>query len=53
MTAELENFLANSFKLRKTLEQCMPKEAVDYIMILIAKDGAHRKLVENISENSN
>lgn len=53
MTAELENFLASLFNLRKTLEQCIPKEAVDYIMILIAKDGAHRKLVENISENSN
>ena len=31
MSPELEKFLECSFKLRKTLEQVLPKEAIDYI----------------------
>lgn len=50
MTPELEEFLHNTFKLRQTLSQVLPKEAVDYIMELIAKDGAHRKYLELTKE---
>ena len=51
MSPELEKFLSSSFKLRQTLEQVLPKEAVDYIMLLIAKDGAHRNFVKFTEEN--
>ena len=40
---ELENLLENSFKLGKALESVLPREAIDYILDLIAKDLAHRK----------
>jgi hypothetical protein len=50
MTPELEEFLESSFKLRKLLEQVLPKEAVDYILTLIAKDGAHRKFLKITEE---
>ena len=50
MTPELEEFLESSFKLRKLLEQALPKEAVDYILVLIAKDGAHRKFLKITEE---
>ena len=46
MTPELEEFLHNTFKLRQTLSQVLPKEAVDYLMELIVKDSAHRKYLE-------
>ena len=46
MSPELEEFLSNSFKLRRTLEQSLPKEAVDYLLLLIAKDGAHKKFLK-------
>lgn len=52
MTPELEEFLHNTFKLRQTLLQVLPKEAVDYIMELIAKDGAHRKYLKLIEEEN-
>lgn len=52
MTPELEEFLHNIFKLRQTLSQVLPKEAVDYIMELIAKDGAHRKYLKLIEDES-
>lgn len=51
MTPELEEFLESSFKLRKLLEQVLPQEAVDYILMLIAKDGAHRKFLKITEEN--
>ena len=51
MTAELEEFLQNSFALRKTLQQTLPKEAIDYILEIIAKDGAHQKYVKIVEEN--
>ena len=52
MTPELEEFLHNKFKLRQTLSQVLPKEAVDYIMELIVKDGAHRKYLKLIEEEN-
>lgn len=52
MTPELEEFLHNTFKLRQTLAQVLPKEAVDYVMELIAKDGAHRNLLKLTEENN-
>ena len=51
MTTELEEFLQNTFILRKTLGQVMSPEAVDYIINLIAKDGAHRKYLKIVEEN--
>jgi hypothetical protein len=51
ISTELEQLLSSSFKLRKTLEQVLPKEAIDYIIDLIAKDGAHRKYLEIVKED--
>ena len=50
MSPELEELLHSSFRLHQTLSQVLPKEAVDYIMELIAKDGAHRKYLKLIEE---
>lgn len=50
LSPELEEFLAGSFKIRKTLEQVLPKEAIDYILQLIAKDMAHRKYLKLVEE---
>lgn len=50
MTAELEELLSSSFKLKKTLEQVLPKEAVDYILVLIAKDKAHQNFIRITEE---
>ena len=50
MSPELEELLHSTFKLRQALSQVMPKEAVDYIMELIAKDGAHRKYLKLTEE---
>jgi hypothetical protein len=52
MTSELEELLHSSFRLRQTLSQVLPKEAVDYIMELNAKDGAHRKYLKLIEEEN-
>ena len=46
LSPEIEELLNSSFKLRKTMEQILPKEAVDYILLLIAKDGAHRNFLK-------
>ncbi len=51
LSSELEDILASTFKLRKILEQVLPQEAVDYILNLIAKDGAHRKFLKITEEN--
>ena len=51
MSPELEELLHSTFKLRQALSQVMPKEAVDYIMELIVKDGAHRKYLELTKED--
>ena len=58
MTKELEEFLSSTFILRQTLLRVMSVEAVDYILTLIAKDGAHRKLmklmeIDESSDNQN
>ena len=50
LSKELEEFLESSFKLRKTFEQVLPKEATDYILDLIAKDRAHRKYLKITEE---
>jgi hypothetical protein len=50
MSTELKDFLKSSFKLRKTLEQVLPKEVVDYILSLIAKDNAHQKFLKVTEE---
>ena len=46
MSPELEELLHGSFILRQKLSSILPIEAVDYIMELIAKDGAHRKYLK-------
>lgn len=51
MRPELEDFFENLFALRKALEQVFQKEAVDYIIDLIAKDNSHRKFLK-ITEES-
>lgn len=53
MNTELEELLESSFKMRKLLEQVLPKEAVDYILNLLAKDGAHRRYLKIVEENEN
>ncbi len=50
MNSELEEFLSSSFKLKKILEPVLPKEAVDYLLELIAKDAAHRKYLKITEE---
>lgn len=50
ISKELEEFLNSGFKLQKTLEQALPKEATDYILELIAKDLAHRKFLKMTGE---
>ena len=52
LSPEIEEVLENSFTLRKVLEQVLPKEAVDYILNLLAKDGAHRRFLK-ITEEEN
>ena len=51
MTEELDEYLRSTFRLRKALEQIMPKEVADYILELIAKDTAHRNYLDLIEEN--
>jgi hypothetical protein len=53
LTPELEELLSSSYKVRKALEQVLPKEAVDYIINLIAKDGAHRRFLKLTEEIEN
>ena len=51
ISEELEDFLNNTFKIRKALAQVLPQEAIDYIINLIVKDGAHRKFIKLTEEN--
>ena len=51
MTPELEEFFSSSYRLRKTLEQVLPKEAIDYILDLIVKDLSHRNFLRLIEDN--
>ena len=46
LSNELEELFNSSFKVRKTLEQVLPKEAIDYLLDLVAKDFAHRKYLK-------
>ena len=52
MSPELEELLHSTFKLRQALSQILSKEAVDYIMELIVKDGAHRKYLKLTEEEN-
>lgn len=52
MSPELEELLHSTFKLRQTLSQVLPKEAVDYIIELIVQDSAHRKYLKLTEENN-
>lgn len=51
MTPQLDELFSNKFAMRKALEQVLPKEAVDYILLLIVKDSAHRRFLEITEEN--
>jgi hypothetical protein len=51
MTKELEELLNSTNQIRKTISQVLPQEAVDYIVNLIAKDNAHRKYIDNTTED--
>ena len=54
MSPELEELLHSTFILKQTLLKVLSPEAVNYIMELIAKDGAYRKylqLTEELEEN--
>ena len=53
MTLELEELLSSSFILKQTLSKVLPADAANYIVELVAKDGAHRnylKLKEEYTE---
>ena len=52
MSPELEELLHSTFILRQKLISILPAEAVDYIMELIAKDGAHRKYLKLTEEEN-
>ena len=45
MTKELEEVLSHTWTLRNTLKTVLAPEVVDYIVSLIAQDGAHRKFI--------
>ena len=51
LSPELEELLESPFKLRKVLEQVLTVDAVNYIIELIVKDGAHRKFLKLTEEN--
>ena len=50
LSPELEEILYNTFRLQQVLAQVLPKEAVDYILTLIVKDGAHRNYLKIVEE---
>ena len=52
MSPELEELLSKDFVLRQKLITILPAEAVDYILELIAKDGAHRKYLKLTEEDN-
>lgn len=53
MSPELEELLHSTFVLRQILSATtLSKEAVDYILELVAKDGAHRKYLKLIEEEN-
>ena len=53
MTPELEELLNKTLILRQALSQVLPMEAVNYILELIAKDGAHRKYLKLVEDFKN
>ena len=53
MSPELEELLHSTFILRQILSTTtLSKEAVDYIMELVAKDRAHHKYLKLIEEEN-
>jgi hypothetical protein len=53
LTPELMASLESSSKLRKVLEQTLPKELTDYLVHLVAKDISHRKFLKlTMDENA-
>ena len=52
MTPELEELLHSTFVLKQKLSTILPADAVNYIMELIAKDGAHRKYLKLTEEEN-
>ena len=52
LNPELLPILKSSSKLRKVLEQTLPKELTDYLVHLVAKDISHRKFLKLTSEES-
>ena len=51
MSSEVEKLFESSIRVRKILEQVFPKEAVDYITLLITKDLAHKKYIKLAEDN--
>ena len=51
LSPEAVELLENTFKVRRLLEQVFSKEVVDYILILITADCAHKKFL-NLTEES-
>ena len=52
MSPELKEFLHSKFILRQTLSKVLPVDAVNYIMELIVKDGAHNKYLEEAEKEN-
>ena len=50
MSPELENLIHSKFILKKTLSKVLPLEVVNYIVELVAKDGAHRNYLKLTEE---
>ena len=50
LNPELLSILESSSKLRKVLEQALPRELTDYLLHLVAKDISHRKFLKRINE---
>ena len=50
LTPEAEELFSSSFKLKQILSPVLPPDAVQYILELIARDGAHSRFLELTKE---
>ena len=50
MSEELKELLDSTFILRQRLSAVLPPDAVDYLVGLVARDGAHRRMEEICAE---
>ena len=50
MSEELKELLGSTFVLRQRLAAVLPPDAVDYLVGLVARDGAHRRMEEICAE---